>query len=143
MKTQLSTSVLSGVALSLAALQATAGNQGDEFVTTTADAETIEEAYTGTWYYDEEYDTIFLNVPGSRSKYLEVSQTRRADTPAREQNLSWYHDEEYDTIVLNVPGSRSKYLKASQTGHSESPVLEQNLSWYYDEEYDTAVVSNP
>jgi hypothetical protein len=125
MKTQLSISVFSGVTLAMAALQAIADNHGDEFITHTATLKTTGEAHTGTWYYDEEYDTIFLNVPGSRSKYLAAPKTRRTDTPAWEQNLNWYHDDEYDTIVLNAPGSRSKYLKASQTRYSDSSVLEQ------------------
>jgi hypothetical protein len=83
-------SVASGIALVLGSVAATAENRG-------------------TWHYDEQFDTIVLDVPGSRDKYRTGARNHGPQPSAAERNANWYYDAGLDTIVLNVLGSRAAH----------------------------------
>ncbi len=88
----------------------------------------------GTWYHDEEKDTIVLDFPGSRDKYIAASRHSGPATTKAEPRGNWYVDDN-DNIVLNIPGSRDKYIASSRPARMQADTVEQQKNWYVDEDY--------
>ena len=104
---------------------------------------TVSGVDAGSWHYDEAFDTVVLDIPGSRDRYIRASAKQPAQHSAPDQASNWDYDEELDTIVLNFPGSRDRLVSRQQAAPSAAAVDENPGSWYYDEGLDTIVLNFP